>query len=304
MDESQESNRDVSDNSVSKEVAKTWDGFASSSTVHGMRFLSPGFSTQRRVSWGVLIIAFFFVLIGSLTSTVVEYFQFEVNTIVTMVSEREAKFPAVTICNLNSLRRSKFKRASKDKKYSEILRLAKILSLDDFDHASDNVTVPYFSGSRVRDMYQYFGHMMDRFEKDGMLLNCTYSQAQCDESHFKSALTDLGLCFTFNPGGSFGTQRYGKQVLTVTQPGNGFGLSIRLNAQTEDYILMPYHEFSAGWKVFVHDQSELPLAKDYGFAVSPGTHTFVGLIKRKVYSNMHLFVNIKSTVPSITIFGE
>ena len=269
-------------NSGTKVTAKTWDDFASSSSVHGIRFTSPGFTTLRRIVWSILLVAFFSVLIGFFTSTVVEYFRFEVNTIVTMVSEREANFPAVTICNLNTLRKSKFQEASKDQRYSKILNLAKILSLADIYNASDNMTVPFFSGDKVRDMYQYFGHTMDRFEKGGMLLNCTYSQGKCDQSYFRPVLTDLGLCFTFNPGGSFGRDRYGKEVLTLTQPGNGFGLSIRLNAQTEDYILMPTHRFSAGWKVFVHDQNEWPLAKDYGFAVSPGTHSLVGLVKRKV----------------------
>ena len=273
---------DVFPNSQMKDIAKTWDDYASSSSVHGIRFTSPGFTVYRRVAWCVLLVIFFSVLLGSFASTVAEYFQFEVNTIVTMVSEREANFPAVTICNVNTLRKSKFQEAREDGRYSEILKLAKILSLADMYNSSGNISVPFLPGDRIRDMYQYFGHTMDRFEKGGMLIKCTYRQGNCDQSYFRPVLTDLGLCYTFNPGPKYVVEHDRKKVLTVTQPGNGFGLSVRLDAQTRDYILMPTHRFSTGWIVFVHDQNELPLAKDYGFAVSPGTHTLVGLEKRKV----------------------
>ena len=282
MHRSQDPREDIIPNPVSNGIAKTWDDYANSSSVHGLRFTSPGFTTPRRITWCLLLVTFLSVLVGFFASTVAEYFRFEVNTIVTMVSEREANFPAVTICNLNTLRRSKFQAARKDPKYSKILNLAKILSLADIQNDSENMPVPFFSGDRVRDMYQYFGHTMNRFEKGGMLLNCTYSQGDCDQSYFRPVLTDLGLCYTFNPGPKYLVGGGKQRILTVTQPGNGFGLSVRLDAQTRDYILMPTHRFSSGWKVFVHDQNELPLAKDYGFAVSPGTHTLVGLEKRKV----------------------
>ena len=268
---------------VKKMVANTWDGYANESSVHGLRFTSPGFSRTRRLSWAILIVTFFSILLGSFVSTVVQYFQFEVNTVVTMVSEREVKFPAVTLCNFNTLRRSKFKEASKDAKYAQLLGLAKLLTMVEFEGKS-NVSIPKVSGKSIREMYRYFGHTMNPFEKGGMLLNCTFKKAPCNSSFFKPVLTNLGQCYTFNPGGKFSTDLNDEGVLTASQPGSGFGLALRLIVQSDEYILMPTQEFSVGWKILIHDQEELPLVADYGFALSPGTHTFSALVKRKVGS--------------------
>ena len=268
------------DGGEKKAKAKDWDAFANSSSVHGIRFTSPGFSRTRRLAWGVLIICGFGILFGSMTSAVVKYLQYEVNTIVTMVSEREANFPAVTLCNMNALRRSKF--AASGSQNAQYLHLAKLLTMTDLEGTSGNVTLPDISGKHVKDMYRYFGHTLDQFEDGGMLLNCSYRGIKCDKASFKPVITDLGQCYTFNPGGEFGRKLYGKEMLTSTQPGNGFGLSMRLLAQADEYVLMPTQDFSTGWKMFIHDQKELPLADDYGFALSPGTHTHVGMVKRKV----------------------
>ena len=40
----------------------------------------------------------------------------------------------------------------------------------------------------------------------------------------------------------------------------------------------------AGFKVKVHDENEVPLANEHGFAVMPGTATFVALKVTKVLS--------------------
>ena len=85
-------------------VPNSWNGYANSSTVHGIKFTSEGFSRRRRLAWGVLLFTGLSVLFGFTVSTIVEYFQYKVNTIVTVGSERAAVFPAVTLCNLNALR--------------------------------------------------------------------------------------------------------------------------------------------------------------------------------------------------------
>lgn len=265
-----------------KMVANTWDGYVNSSSVHGIRFTSPGFSRTRRFTWALLIFTFFSILLSSFVSTVVQYFKFEVNTVVTMVSEREAKFPAVTLCNFNILRRSKFKEASKDPKYAQMLALAKMLAMMEFQGQDSSVSIPKVSGKVIREMYRYFGHKINPFEEGGMLLNCTYKKTPCNSSFFKPILTNLGQCYTFNPGRKFNKEHVGSGELTSSQPGSGYGLSLRLIVQSDEYMLIPTQEHSVGWKILIHDQEELPLVGDYGFALSPGTHTFVALMKRKV----------------------
>ena len=263
-------------------VAKTWDGFANTSSVHGIRFTSVGINKTRRLAWAIFITTGFLVLIGMTIQVVLVYFRYEVNTVVTMVSENQADFPAVTICNLNTMQKSKFAKMGQDPKYAEVLKLAKVLTMTDMSGSSDNMTVPQFSGTDIKRIYTLFGHTMDSFEKGGMLFNCTYGSKKCDKSFFRPVLTQLGLCHTFNSGKHIDSKHHDVEVLKAIQPGSAFGLKMRLTVQASDYLLLPTQGFSSGWKMFVHDQRELPLADIYGFSLSPGTHTLVGLKKKKV----------------------
>ncbi len=264
----------------SQTVAKTWDGFANTSSIHGLRYTSPDFNKIRRIAWAFLIFTGLSILIGSTIAVVLEYFQYEVNTIVRMVSEEEVDFPAITICNMNTMRKSYFQKRNKDPKYKQFMMLARILAMADLTDLSDNMTFPKFTGKAVRNIYNVFGHTMDDFDNGGMLLNCTYRDEKCDRSFFQPVLNQLGQCHTFNPGSS--GNNGSMKILKATHPGTSFGLRLRMTVQAKDYLLLPTQGFSTGWKMLIHDQKDLPLADIYGFALSPGTHALISLKKTKV----------------------
>lgn len=82
-------------------------------------------------------------------------------------------------------------------------------------------------------------------------------------------------------------------VLCVTQllslnTGSGFGLSLVLNIEQYQYMTGPQDE--AGIKVLLHDAREIPLVKDLGFAIAPGTHTLVAVQKQVVCESLILVV--------------
>ena len=66
----------------------------------------------------------------------------------------------------------------------------------------------------------------------------------------------------------------------IQNSGEHSGLHMVLNAQQEQY----YGSYStiAGFKVHVHNKNEPPLVEENGFAVMPGTCTFVAVTKTKV----------------------
>lgn len=57
--------------------------------------------------------------------------------------------------------------------------------------------------------------------------------------------------------------------------GADHGLRMTLNIEQYEYMRGPHD--SAGIKILIHDQNEVPLVKDLGQAVPPGSHAFVGL---------------------------
>ena len=66
----------------------------------------------------------------------------------------------------------------------------------------------------------------------------------------------------------------------IQNPGEDSGLKLELNTQQDQY----YGQEStiAGFKIHIHGQNEPPLVKENGFAVMPGTCTFVAVTKTKV----------------------
>ena len=45
----------------------------------------------------------------------------------------------------------------------------------------------------------------------------------------------------------------------------------------EQYEYMPGPNFGAGVKILVHDQEDVPLVREMGYAIMPGAHGLVGI---------------------------
>ena len=57
-------------------------------------------------------------------------------------------------------------------------------------------------------------------------------------------------------------------------PGDQYGLYLLLNGDVEHYLTSTYQ---IGWRVVVHNQTEMPFPEESGFFIQPGTSTRVGI---------------------------
>ena len=76
--------------------------------------------------------------------------------------------------------------------------------------------------------------------------------------------------------------------LTCIILGSGFALSLVFNIEQYQYMKGPQDE--AGIKVLLHDSSEVPLVKDLGFAIAPGTHTLIAVQRQVVSDSFCVFM--------------
>ena len=53
------------------------------------------------------------------------------------------------------------------------------------------------------------------------------------------------------------------------------GLRLRLNIEQYEYMIGPNP--GAGIKLLVHENDEVPLVRDLGVAIPPGTHAYLGV---------------------------
>ena len=68
--------------------------------------------------------------------------------------------------------------------------------------------------------------------------------------------------------------------------GSDRGLSLRLNIEQYEYMRGP--NSAAGVKILVHDQEEIPLVRELGQAISPGSHAFVGIQMLQVSTHFNI----------------
>ena len=125
--------------------------------------------------------------------------------------------------------------------------------------------------NRIRNLYLSLNpHSVKYQDKSGVISTITRSQLNL------RFCFQRGLCYTFNSG------KNGQPLLKVTTSGRSQSLALYLNAEPEEYY-GPYSYDTTGFKIYVHDQSDvLPNMEDNAYDVSPGFTTVVRIRRRKV----------------------
>lgn len=297
-----ENRKENSEQGMSSKPTK-WESFASNTTLHGLRYVTDkSHSISRRGLWFIFLgtAATAYVYLASVSLN--KFVSRPIKTVISQETPTEGlKFPAVTICNLNTVMRSQVDMADEDENFVKMG--LNISGCSETREVRGNLTCgqalicvysPYgtalvkgcngtvrqklmnvlnHSSHRVFNEEEFFtkyGH--DIVGMSASFLYCFFMQTiRCSEKDFVPKLTEYGICFTFNSGqnGFYRSAKY---------EGPDFGLSILLDVQTNESTLS---QFSSGLKVIVHDQDTF-VNRYNGFNIVPGTHASVGVKLRKV----------------------
>ena len=278
-----------------------WRCFASSTTLHGLRHVAENCrSLTRRLIWLIFLCAAAGAYVYLLTVSINKYLSRPIKTVISQETPTDGLiFPAVTICNLNMLMKSKIDLADDDENFEKMG--LNISGCKELRAVRGNLTC----GQALFCAYSWFGTALvkgcnkttqqniidvlnrssDRLfneeefltkyghEMAGMfVVYCRFMKyTDCSDKDFVTDLTEDGVCFTFNSGRK-------SRVLRTIFEGPDLGLNILINAQTNESTL---GQFSTGFKVIVHDQDTF-INRHSGFNVLPGTHASVAVKLRKV----------------------
>ncbi|XP_028630591.1 acid-sensing ion channel 3 isoform X3 [Grammomys surdaster] len=246
--------------------------FASSCTMHGLgHIFGPGGLTLRRGLWATAVLLSLAAFLYQVAERVRYYGEFHHKTTLDERESHQLTFPAVTLCNINPLRRSRL--TPNDLHWAGTA----LLGLDPAEHAAylralgQPPAPPGFMPSPTFDMAQLYaraGHSLE-----DMLLDCRYRGQPCGPENFTVIFTRMGQCYTFNSGA------HGAELLTTPKGGAGNGLEIMLDVQQEEYLPiwkdMEETPFEVGIRVQIHSQEEPPAIDQLGFGAAPGHQTFV-----------------------------
>ncbi|XP_031520883.1 acid-sensing ion channel 3 isoform X1 [Papio anubis] len=254
--------------------------FASNCSMHGLgHVFGPGSLSLRRGMWAAAVVLSVATFLYQVAERVRYYREFHHQTALDERESHRLVFPAVTLCNINPLRRSRL--TPNDLHWAG----SALLGLDPAEHPAFLRALgrppapPGFMPSPTFDMAQLYaraGHSLD-----DMLLDCRFRGEPCGPENFTTIFTRMGKCYTFNSGAD------GAELLTTTRGGMGNGLDIMLDVQQEEYLPVwrdngligpsPTEEtpFEVGIRVQIHSQEEPPIIDQLGLGVSPGYQTFV-----------------------------
>ncbi|XP_071950186.1 acid-sensing ion channel 1-like isoform X2 [Antedon mediterranea] len=228
-------------------------------SLHGIRFVgNKDIATIRRCIWTVLLVSSLSMLGFAVYSSITKYYQYNSSSAITTFPNDVITFPAVTLCNYNQFR------------VSEMTERENSFFFSDYMDPSFNFT-PYndinFTATLLRISHRI----------EDMLINCSWQYRPCGPDDFSTKTYDLGVCYTFNGDSS--------NPLTTRNAGDTTGLILEIDINQTEYAYSANK--AAGLKVLVHQQDEYPLVATFGFSVSPGFKTQVGLTGAQVVNLPH-----------------
>eukprot|EP00057_Strongylocentrotus_purpuratus_P023572 XP_011678046.1 PREDICTED: amiloride-sensitive sodium channel subunit gamma-2 isoform X2 [Strongylocentrotus purpuratus] len=265
---------------------------------HGIPNIARANSMSKRIFWSVLFVGAMAVFFWQMVMIIDAYTDYEVITSLDVLYASKIGFPAITVCNLNSYASSKASVFSKE--FAEAVGVTYNANGNDGVNATSVVPGPTGTATQASSTergYQdwvnvdfnqlntrvsnlevaqsiigstaYENRSETGHDLDDMLLDCNFENYPCAPDNFTHFYNYMyGNCYTFNSG------QTGKP-LEVSTVGPLYGLSLELYIQQSEYIsdLQP----SAGLRLLVHDQNEMPFPEDRGINLAPGAHTSVGL---------------------------
>lgn len=152
------------------------------------------------------------------------YFEYRITTVVTVEEKSSLPFPAVTICNYNSFRRSlAVQRPDVVAVLQDLFSLDRILEQPDPTVLTDNDQEDLDIQTELIDLAHTLEDMMLFCHWCGVPINC--------QQYFVQTLTDFGVCYTFNA-----RDMASNASLRVNDAGTECSLRLLVNIQRNEYF--------------------------------------------------------------------
>ncbi|GFY44668.1 acid-sensing ion channel 1 [Trichonephila inaurata madagascariensis] len=201
------------------------------------------------------------------------YFQYPVLLNLEVERKMHLDFPAVTICNVNGIKRQNEEYVSRKVSSESYKVISKELTFSvtidkNFTNMNNN------SGEMTQESDNFLNYndsIKDYLKEDNrqskiFIMNCFFNGEYCYENSFyQTSSPNYGDCFTFNK-----VTNVEEKPLLVSKSGLYSGLEILLDAENGKYS---FSSGTIGFRIVIHDPSENPDPEERGFSISPGFET-------------------------------
>ena len=224
------------------------DELVENSTLHGLHYCFDRQFLIKRICWSILILVALALVIQQLYLGGNHYFKYPFFTVITTKHVSKLVFPAVSICNLNTLRFS----AINGTWLHDYYMGAQPYNASTFDNEFTKTTLE--ANHQIKTM----------------LKSCSMTNLPCSFKNF-TRYQETG-CYTFNSGSP------GHPLITVDSTNGLKGLELVIDVEHDDYFKFT-DEYGICMKV--HGQNNF-IFDSWWIFLLPGFSTTVSLKKRKV----------------------
>ncbi|ELT89070.1 hypothetical protein CAPTEDRAFT_200009 [Capitella teleta] len=246
--------------------------YATNSTIHGLHnAVNPANGKIRRAAWATMLLSLLAYFAFAISLRVQKLRTYPVSSRTRVIEVDELFYPAMTICNLNQIKKSYV--ADDNFLENVFLALNKFTKhLSNITLEDENVLNQMDSGYILRQMFHD-----GAFTLEEMVYTCFWQNqvVNCSD-YFTQTLTAMGYCYTFNSADLI--KENGR--LKTSQIGVKQGFSFYVDVGQENYFYQSRN--SAGIRLLVHDPYDWPLVEASGIAISPGTETFLSISESQV----------------------
>lgn len=249
----------------------------SNTSVHAVNKFGRSTSSFRKIFWIIILLICF---VGCLLQ-VIEFISFYLKySVVINLETKKAEFlefPAVTLCNINSVRKQFQSCVERKLSYEECLNLENKVKISD---SEKNTFIPLCNEKTKHDFTDVkrtwlnlitldkfsrikYGHQAEDFIK-----SCIFNEKLCSPADFKISLSNsYGNCFTFIAS---------KTNMGTLFPGPASGLELEIDLEVFQYATFTD---AVGAKLQLHDPRARHSIDEQSVAISPGTKTYVAVTK-------------------------
>ena len=177
--------------SQSAAIKQKWYSFVESTTLHGLQYVFTSPTLVRRILWTVFLLSGIAFFSYQSSKLIRKYLSYSTATKVNLVYEDILEFPAVTICNFNTFKKSVITAKGYDKAFEFNMKKAAGLNT-----SNDTLDLSKYNDVNMTEFYFTAGHQIE-----DTLVSCLWLVGEkCDHKNFTAVLTSMGLCHTFTSG--------------------------------------------------------------------------------------------------------
>ncbi|GBL74822.1 Acid-sensing ion channel 1C [Araneus ventricosus] len=259
--------------------------FASQSTIHGLRRISETENTVGKLLWTLIFLTALAGLTYHCSFLIQKYLRFSKVTTTEEIHAKELDFPALTVCNLNILKKS-FIQDQLEKNQNTTFNRSK-----GFCFESEETFLEKSDAKDLSDIWANLGVTLEHLKTYGhkvydLIVQCTYNSKDCFNQSITKDLpletenititnypsTRLGYCHTIK----LNQTTLGK----VRRTGQTLGLTLTLNIERNEYwdLLSPEY----GVRIMIHPREAYPTVDRGGIVLHPGTKSYISIRIREI----------------------